>query len=733
MSIIMKPAQTVNFDVTVVGGGMAGVCAAIAAARHGARTALIQDRSVLGGNSSSEMRVWTVGATAMGRNRYAAETGIIGELDLENLYRNPEGNPHIWDSILTDFVMREKNLTLYLNTTVLDTEGTDAHLESIRAYQMSTETWFEIKSEFFIDCTGDGSLAVSAGVPFMRGREARACFGESLAPDTEDTFTLGNTLLLYSRDAGKPVAYHAPEFAYDIDYIHNLIVGNEKPLELHTSGCDFWWLETGGSSDTIKDGETIRFELQKLVYGIWNYIKNSGGFEADNMELEWVGSLPAKRESRRLVGAYVLTQNDILEHRDFTDAVCCGGWPIDTHPPGGIYSKKEACEQRDAGVYQIPLRCLYAKNVDNIFFAGRNISASHLAFASTRVMKTCAVMGQAAGTAAALCKQWNKVPATLSERDISNLQRTLLWDDQWIPNAKVLQENQWTPLKRVEASGHSAFENTTIQKMHRLDEELWIMLPGVFGKNTLHFWMCADKPCDYLVEYLCGTQRHACNDLVSLGVETVCLDITPQWVAFKLDFEVPQEQDLFVRLNPVAGAIGVSDTPVCCCIGSVGRRTGLRLVNPCFRIENELDLFAPCQVQTAYARPTNTPNLWVSAPLNEGPAWLDCVLPDEVAGKPVQMQILLDTDLNRDYNQLKPDYYGNGWDAMPAGLAKEFRILADNGTGTWECLAELRNYHQRCCCFQVPEGTMRVRIEIQSTWGAPCVGIYAVRLFCESF
>lgn len=726
MSRIIRTAQTASFDVTVVGGGMAGVCAAIAAARHGAKTALIQDRSVLGGNSSSEMRVWTVGATAMGRNRYAAETGIMGELDLENLYRNPEGNPHIWDSILLNFVMQEKNLTLYLNTTVLDTDGTDTHLESIRAYQMSTETWLEIKSDFFIDCTGDGSLSVSAGVPYMQGREARERFGESLAPDAEDAFTLGNTLLLYSRDAGKPVAYHAPDFAYDIDYIHNLIVGNEKPLELHTSGCDFWWLETGGSSDTIKDGETIRFELQKLVYGIWNYIKNSGRFEADNLELEWVGSLPAKRESRRLEGAYVLTQNDILEHRDFPDAVCSGGWPIDTHPPGGIYSKKEACEQRDAGVYQIPLRCLYAKYVDNLFFAGRNISASHLAFASTRVMKTCAVMGQAAGTAAALCKRWNKVPRALSATEVSDIQRTLLWDDQWIPNENVVLKNQWTPLMQVEASGCSGFENNAVQKLHRLDEELWIMLPRIPGGNTLRFWMCADKAGTYQAEYLCGTRHHACNDMISLGTETVCLEETPRWVEFKFDFEIPQNQDLFLRMSAAAGAIGVSDTPVCGCVGSVGKRTGLRLVNPCFQIENVPKLFAPCQVQTAFSRPTNTPNLWMSAPLSEGPAWLECTLPNTNTEK--QMQILFDTDLNRDYNQLKPDYYGNGWQVMPAGLAKDFRILTDDGTGAWECLAEYRNHHQRCCRFLVGENVKRIRIEFFSTWGAPCVGVYAVQL-----
>lgn len=158
-----------------------------------------------------------------------------------------------------DFVLLEKNLTLYLNTTVVDTAGTATHLESVYAYQMTTETWFQIKSDFFIDCTGDGSLSVSAGVPFMRGRESRECFGESLAPEKEDAFTLGNTLLLYSRDAGKPVSYHAPDFAYGIDYIHELIVGNEKPLQLHTSGCDFWWLETGGSSDTVKDGANADF------------------------------------------------------------------------------------------------------------------------------------------------------------------------------------------------------------------------------------------------------------------------------------------------------------------------------------------------------------------------------------------------------------------------------------------------------------------------------------------
>lgn len=717
----------VTYDVTVIGGGMAGVCAAIAAARHGAKTALIQNRPVLGGNSSSEIRIWTCGATAMGRNRYAAETGIIGEMDLENLYRNPEGNPYIWDSILLDFVMREKNLTLYLNTVALKTIGSDSHLEKIQAYQLTTETWFDMESAFFVDCTGDGSIGAMAGVPYMHGREAAEQFHESLAPQCADSFTLGNTLLLYSRNAGKPVHYQAPEFAYDISYIEKLVVGNEKPLSLESSGCDFWWLETGGSMDTIHDGETIRLELQRLVYGIWNYIKNSGRFEADNLELEWIGNLPGKRESRRLIGPYILTQNDILEHHNFTDAVCCGGWPIDTHPPGGIYSKKEACEQRDAGIYQIPLRCLYAKQVKNLFFAGRNISASHLAFASVRVMKTCAAMGQAVGTAAALCKKWNKCPAELSEEEVQNLQRTLIWDDQWIPNESVQEKSRDCLPEHVSASGFQTFNNTSICRMQKLDRELWVQMPKLPRKSNVSFWMTADILGEYRMEILTGNQRHACNDMRSLGEITVYLDRQAKWVPISINEELSAEQDLFIRIPAFEGTIGVSKYSVCGCIGAIGSRTSLQLVNPCFIMENDPGYFQPEQAATLPTRATNIPNQWVSRPLDEEPAWLKCELPDVLRGKCKEMQILFDTDLNRDYNQLKPDYYGNGWNSMPAPLLKDFRIYTDDGTENWNCWKEFRNFHQRSCYIALEKNVQQICIEVLSTWGDPCAHIYGIR------
>lgn len=721
-----------NYDFVVVGGGMAGVCAAIAAARHGAKTALIQDRPVLGGNASSEVRVWMVGATAMGRNRYAAETGIIGELDLINLYRNPEGNPYVWDSILLDFVVREKNLTLYLNTVVLKAEESGGRLEKILAYQMSSETWLEITGSFFADCTGDGSLGVMAGVPYMRGREAKAQFHESLAPEQADLFTLGNSLLLCSRSAGKPVKYHAPSYAYDIDYIHDLIVGNDKPLTLHTSGCDFWWLEIGGSSDTVHDADAIRFELQRLVYGIWNYIKNSGRFDADTLELEWVGSVPGKRESRRLVGSYVLTQNDILEHRDFDDAVCCGGWPIDTHPPGGIYSKKEACEQRDAGVYQIPLRCLYAGNVENLFFAGRNISASHLAFASTRVMKTCAVMGQAVGTAAALCSKWNTVPGKLDGEKLRQLQKTLLWDDQWIPNHTVMEQCTSALPGAVTASGHHCFENTALSEMHTLEQELWIQLPKLPEGSIVELWMQAGHPEIYQVELLRGNQRNACNDMTHLGYETIRLDSTAKWVAIPVRKTAGADQDLYIRIPAADAAIGISELQLCGCVGSVGQRTGLCLVNPCFRVSEDPELFAPAQLLSVQSRPTNVPNLWVSDCLDGGAAWLECDVPAGAGDAPLALQIRFDTELNRDYNQLKPDYYGNGWDKMPVSLARDFQILTDDGSGCWTPLAQIADNHQRCCYASLKSGTKRVRIEITRTWGAPYAGVFSVLFSAQS-
>ena len=263
----------------------------------------------------------------------------------------------------------------------------------------TTEESFQIDGRYFVDASGDGLMAKTSGAEYRMGREAQAEFGESRAPELADTKTLGSTLYFTAHDAGHPVPYTAPAFARKFgpdDLPHR------RPRS-PAGDFGYWWIEYGGILDTIKDAEEIRFELQRIVYGLWDHIKNVDNYGAENYVLDWVSLVPGKRESRRFVGDHILTQSDIEDQVLFPDRVCHGGWSIDLHPPEGIYSPEPPCEQPALpGVYSIPYRCLYSRNIDNLFLAGRLISVTHVAHASTRLMGTCSVGGQAVGTAAAL-------------------------------------------------------------------------------------------------------------------------------------------------------------------------------------------------------------------------------------------------------------------------------------------------------------------------------------------
>lgn len=425
-------------DLVVAGGGLSGLCAALAAARHGLRTLLLQDRSVLGGNASSEIKMHVVGADCHGSRPGARETGIIEELRLEDAFRNPGRCYSLWDLLLYEKAVAEPNLTLLLDTACVGAATSRADdgsvlLESLQAVRTSTEEEFTIAARFFADCTGDGALGAAAGAEFMRGREARSLHGESLAPETGDDKTLGSSILLTGRKADGPRSFLAPDWARKFTSAEFKL----RPIQSYEYG--YWWFEWGGHLDTIADSPTvIRHELLRIALGVWDYIKNSGEHpDAADWELEWVGSVPGKRESRRFIGPHVLTQGDVFSGRLFDDAVAHGGWWVDLHPPLGIDAPDEApCEQvHFPHLFTIPLRCLHSRNVQNLFFAGRNISATHVAFASTRVMATCAMMGQAVGTAAAVLGrgEGRDIAALSTNAAVRSLRQALLRDDVFLP------------------------------------------------------------------------------------------------------------------------------------------------------------------------------------------------------------------------------------------------------------------------------------------------------------
>ena len=419
-----------DVDFCVVGGGLAGLCAAVAAARHGVKTALVQERPMLGGNASSEIRMWVCGASNHGENML--ETGLIEELMLENLYRNPDKNYPVWDGIMYELARNEENLSLLLNCTVNNLEMDGRRIASVTGWQMTTEQFHTIRARLFADCSGDSVLAPLSGADFVIGREAREMFGETFGPEKNDKKTMGMSCMLQARQEDRPSRFIPPKWAYKYtaEDLPHRIPDMGSPTE------NFWYLEIGGDGDPIGDTEKNRDELLRIAYGLWDYVKNApeNAEKHANWRLDWVGILPGKRESRRYLGDVIMNQHDVESGGHFDDLVAYGGWPMDDHDPRGFYSGDHPNVNHPAPCpYGIPYRSLYSRNIENLFCAGRNISVSHCALSSTRVMGTCAILGQAVGTAAYLAARDGLTPRGVYEKDIGELQDILMDDDCYLP------------------------------------------------------------------------------------------------------------------------------------------------------------------------------------------------------------------------------------------------------------------------------------------------------------
>ena len=374
----------------------------------------------------------------------------------------------MFDLILYDKCRSESNLTLMLNTAVtavgMCAKSPDK-IEFAVAERPSTEDRFHIRAQTFVDCTGDGRMAFESGAEFMRGRESCAAFDEPLARDESDVFQLGSTILITARKYDRPMPFVAPDWVrpFTKDELRlrlYSVPGEEEPT--HEYG--YWWAEWGGTLDTIKDNETIRDELLAVTLGVWNHVKNGppgapagdDPFDASHWALDWIGFLPGKRESRRFVGQHVLTQRDLESSRMFDDAIAYGGWSMDLHPPEGVdLPDGQPCEQHELPhLYDVPLRCCIARDFENLMFAGRNMSATHVAFSSTRVMATCGVVGQAVGTAAALAVAKSVPPNQIAANGmlVSQIQQRLLRDDALLIGRTNEQVGDLARTARITAS-----------------------------------------------------------------------------------------------------------------------------------------------------------------------------------------------------------------------------------------------------------------------------------------
>ncbi|MBE3561570.1 MAG: FAD-dependent oxidoreductase, partial [Ktedonobacteraceae bacterium] len=451
-----KAVERLTFDLVVAGGGLAGLCAALAAARHGVKTALVQDRPVFGGNSSSEIRVVPYGSSH--GSAWANETGIAHELILEDRATNHEhffdhGMVNsLYDLTLEEAARREPNLTYFLNTSIrgveseplLSTDPAQRRITAIYGSQLGSEKELAFYAPQFIDATGDGTVGALAGALYRYGREARHEFHEPLAPLEADAATLGSTITMRARKLNRPVKYVPPPWIQVYTSLEEIGLDRELYHITRDIYGGYWWLEVNTPFHQIDDNQRIREELHRHVLGVWNYIKNYSEYkeEAANYVLDWVGMIPGKRESRRLVGDIILTEHDCHTDRNWPDSVAYASWWIDLHIKGGILNKQDPGERENIdkhykywiriAPFSLPLRSFYSRNIENLWMTGRLLSVTHVALGPTRVQLTLAAQGQAVGTAAAYAVRQQITPrqaASPEGEHIQIIRQQLLRDD----------------------------------------------------------------------------------------------------------------------------------------------------------------------------------------------------------------------------------------------------------------------------------------------------------------
>lgn len=758
-----------TYDVVVCGGGLAGVCAAIASARGGAKTCLVQDRPVLGGNSSSEVRVTPHGAAAF--HAYARETGLLSELLIEERASNHEEifengwTNSVWDMVQYDLVQRTENLTLYLNTSVLAVQVEGRRIASVTCRVSNAEVNLTLEGGVFIDCTGDSFVAAEAGCEWRMGSEGRAEFNEPHAPVQSNDDVMGNSIHFKTKDMGHPSPFKLPEWAVHHEDASFFYDQGRLPKEVRGG---YWWIEIGVPYDTIHDAENIRHELTRHTLGVWDWIKNKDPKTmklAENYALDWIGQVPGKRESRRVMGLYLMNEWDAIRSTVHVDEVAFGGWFIDLHTPGGLladssepasaegYSETSEYATRSyAGPYGIPLRMLVSKDIDNLMMAGRNVSATHCALATVRVMATTALMGQAAGVAAALAHKSDCSVAAIATEHFRDVQQTLLRDGCFLPNIVNDDPLDVARIAKTSASSEAVFRGLTPHSRGahhglaywrdqavRLREELlqrrgqWVALGGS-PLRKVSFCLSNHQDSSRTVSVRAMLVEHIWDYRVEDSMQIAAAELSVPagenlWIEWPLpeDLHLPQSGylrfDLLTQpdvLWHVAGAIEPGHVSAFEMAPGKMRRysSGVTLA---LQVEPPQSSFTAANVLSGVSRPHRTTNLWRSDPSQPMPQWLqlDWETPQTIS----EVVVTFAGHLLREYHAYAPFYRD------PQCVSDYDTLLSADGE-TWVTVATVRdNYqrHNRLRFTSVP--ARHLRIVVLSTNGDPSAAVYEVRAY----
>lgn len=740
-----------TFDLVVVGGGISGTCAAISAARNGSKVALVHERSTLGGNSSSEVRLYPEDTCSM--TTWIKEAGILEEISTEERVRNWE--PYIeglmnsqWDLVLYEWAKREKNLTLFLNTTMREVEMLDAaHILAIHGAQLGTEREFILEAPLFVDSTGDGVLAYRAGADFRWGREAQSEYREPTAPPKASDKLMGNTLFFRARDTGHPISFKKPDWAAEFATERDLFDRNHGFIE-----GGYWWIEVGFPLHQIRDNEAIRDEALRQLLGVWDHIKNrctAGDIRARaaNYALEFVGFWPYKRESRRVLGDYVLIEKDIRNPSSHPDDIAYGTWDIDIHIPGGILDRRDPpypprTEANFADFctipYGIPLRSCYSRNVHNLLTAGRPISASYIAFSSSRVLPTGAITGQGVGVAAGLCKKYRCDPKTVAAEHANELQQILLRQDASMPGVENTDANDLARTARAIASSDAALEFPESDDFRSANYPLGQVFPVSTGHlEAVALLLESRSNAAQPVRLSLRKVRHVWDMRPSWIVATATKTILPNskgYVSFPLQARTEPNSLYFVSIeaNPEIAwahfhekAGEVSRIPVGTTAAELpsgdnwhpftGGQSFVLKVVPEQR---------PYTAQNL-VRGTNRPDMWTNIFVSDAakglPAWVELQFPRPVQFN--QIQITFDTNANRRVRLPLFRY---------PECVKRYDIAVLSGDN-WKTIAEEGDNYARRRVHTVEATTSdRLRITVLETNGSPNARIYEVRVYNET-